>query len=111
MLGSGDDTTIAPEASFRLWSERALVDLRIRLRDERGKLVPTRDQLTVGEGTVYVIRPQSPLAPGSKFELFIDGQDGPSPQDLEGTAYATLSITFRTSGEKPPPPPKVRKRR
>lgn len=96
---------VAPESTIVLSSELALVDLRVRLLDENGKLVPTRDRATVGKGTSYEVRPAQPLVTGTNYRIEIDGQRARNPADVEGTSYAVRTFTFRTSGEKPPPPP------
>lgn len=96
---------VAPESTIMLRSELALVDLRVRLLDENGKLVPTRDRATVGKGTSYEVRPAEPLVTGTNYRLEIDGQKARHPTDVEGTTYAVRTFAFRTSGEKPPPPP------
>lgn len=96
---------IAPESAIILTSEHALVDLRVRLLDEAGKLVPTRDRATIGAGTVYEVRPAAPLVTGTNYRIEIDGQQSRQPSDVAGTSYAPQSFAFRTLGEKPPPPP------
>lgn len=111
LLTDGPTEKIPPESTIRLRSERALTDLRVRLLDEAGKLVPTRDRGSVGEGTRYEIRPVEPLITGSAYRLIVDGQYERFAKDLEGTSYATLELHFRTDGEKPPPPPPPKPKR
>jgi len=111
LLPDTQNATIPAGAHFRLFSERALVDLRIKLVDEDGKLVPTRDRATVGAGTNYEIRPVEALVTGTRYRLVVDGQFQPYAKDVEGTSYSSRSFEFITEGEKPPPPPKVRTRR
>ena len=77
----------------------------MRLLDENGKLVPTRDRATVGTGTSYEVRPAQPLVTGTNYRIEVDGQRAREPSDVEGTSYAVRTFAFRTSGEKPPPPP------
>ncbi len=102
---------VPPTAQLVLSSEEALVDLRIRLRDEAGSLVPSNDRATVGQGTLYELRPRDPLLPGTTYRLLIDGQRSPFAKDAAGQSYAPRTLTFRTAGEKPPPPPPAKKRR
>jgi len=97
--------SVAPESTIVVSSDHALVDLRVRLLDEGGKLVPTRDRATIGKGTVYEVRPAEPLVTGTAYRLEIDGQRQRQPSDVAGTAYAPQSFAFRTAGEKPAPPP------
>ncbi|HEY0838562.1 MAG TPA: hypothetical protein VGD74_00105 [Vulgatibacter sp.] len=102
---------VAPESTFVLRSEVALVDLRVRLLDENGKLVPTRDRAVAGNGTSYEVRPAEPLVTGTNYRLEIDGQRARHPTDVEGTTYAVQTFAFRTSGEKPAPPPPAAKKK
>lgn len=111
-LRQGDNEERLPtEVAFELRSERAFPDLRMRLFDERGRLVPSEESATVGDGTTYTLRPSAPLITGSAYKLVVDSQEGSQPRDVEGESYAPASFSFQTEGEKPPPPRRRRGRR
>lgn len=97
-----------PEAWFLVRSEHALPQLRVRLFDEAGRMVPTQDEAQVGQGSRYRLHPSEPLVPGSLYRLVIDSQEGANLRDVDGTVYLPRTLPFRTLGEKPTPtsPPK-----
>ncbi|AKU90948.1 hypothetical protein AKJ08_1335 [Vulgatibacter incomptus] len=105
--GAGDTNAegIPAEATIVLTSEHALTDLRIRLVDEAGKLVPSDDRATIGKGTRYELRPQGGLVTGTRYRLLVDGNSSSHPSSVDGTTFAGRSFSFRTAGEKPAPPP------
>lgn len=91
-------------------SELAFPDLRARLFDEGGRLVPSEDRAEIGQGSRYELRPKEPLVTGTVFRLVIDGQDGSTSFDVTSVGYLGGAWVFRTEGEKPPPDPSPRRR-
>jgi hypothetical protein len=105
------DTAIPPGATLELSSPLALVDVRFRVFDEEDRLLPVREQISVGKGTQVAIAPEEPLLPGSSFRLEIAGQLNPYPTAVDGTHFGDRVLRFHTTGEKPPPPPPPKKHR
>jgi hypothetical protein len=97
--------------ALRIVSAHALVDLRVRLLDEAGRLVPAKDEAHVGKGTRYELHPSQPLTPGTVYRVAVDGQEGSNPVDVAAISFAPVTIAFRTAGEKPAPPPPQQKKR
>lgn len=86
-----------------------LSDVRVRLFDESKRLLPASDSTSSGARmTVVDIVPTAPLVPGTAYGIRIDGFIGELPTAPDGTTYGSMSISFRTDGQKPAPPPKAK---
>lgn len=111
-LEPGEHQGLLPlEVAFELRSDHAFPDLRLRLFDEAGRMVPGEESITVGEGTRATWRPSAPLIPGTAYKLVVDGQAGQHLVDAGGERFAQGIFSFRTEGEKPAPPPSRRRGR
>ena len=102
-LGGRDlECPIAPDSLVELWLP-SLADVRVRLLDESHRLVPSDDRLSsdgVGQSR-YLIQPESPLVPGTKHFVRVDGLVDDLPTAIDGAQYRPVRVSFVTSGEKP----------
>lgn len=90
---------VDPAATFVLESASAFPDLRVRLFDRSGRIVPTEDEISIGRGSRYLLRPTEALEASETFRLFVDGAQESRVRDVEGEAYRPRSFRFRTSAE------------
>ena len=85
---------LPPDAQIELVSPRAFKTVRARLFDARDRLVPSKDDVSIGRGTTLRIAPQEPLEPGNSYRIVIDDALEGMPRDIENTAYEPRTIRF-----------------
>lgn len=102
----GDRQPLPPEeetggvsrgASFEVRSPLAFRTVRVRLLDGRDRVVPSRDQVTIGQGTVVRIAPEEPLAEGGGYRILVDDPHGPLVRDIEGRGWLLREFRFRVA--------------
>lgn len=89
-----------------------LADVRVRLLDDSHRLVPSSDYFTSDHDQGrYLIQPESPLVPGTKHFVRVDGLVEALPTAVDGAQYRSVRVSFVTSGEKPPKEPRSKKKK
>jgi hypothetical protein len=89
--------------SLRIELWQRLADFRVRLLDDRGRLIP--HEALVGQvpgrrwgqkvepgGTWVEVHPTDGFPPGRPVRLLIDGENGPRPLDIHGKGYEDLAL-------------------
>ena len=90
----GSTQTVPPDARLELTSPRAFKSLRARLFDDRDRLVPSSDEIAIGQGTTIRVQPQEPLEPGASYRILVDDARDGMPRDIEDTLFEPRSFRF-----------------
>jgi hypothetical protein len=106
----GPNEGIDPGARFEIDLPR-MADVRVRLIDSARRAVPSSDRLSSEAATRYELKPSTPLDPGSRYSLLVDGLSNDFPVDAAGRQCETALVELKTSGEKPRPAPGPRRKR
>jgi hypothetical protein len=104
-LARDAETVVDPAASFELELSGRLTDARLVLLDSADAHVAARSTREVGGQTRLTLAPASPLVPGSRYVLRVEGAGTREVRDGE-RAYAPLSFPLLAAGTPPPPEPK-----
>ncbi len=97
--------------SLRIELWQRLADFRVRLLDDRGRILPhealvgqvpgrTRGDRVEPGGTWVEVHPTEGFPPGRPVRVVIDGENGPRPLDIHGKGYEDL--TLDAVGDTPP---------
>ena len=97
-------TTIDPSSTFRVVLSGRSLDARLALLDREEAAVPAVALAEVGETTVLTLSPASPLSPGSRYRLRLDGAVTSDLHLGEGS-YTPAVYSLKVAGEPPPPRP------
>jgi len=109
-LGRAELTVIEIGAQFNVEVPVALRDARLSLLDGDGAMVPGAGGAELGASwTRFHLAPDSPLVPGSRYALQIDGAVERNLKDASGHAYVPARWSLLTAGEKPKAEPKKQK--
>lgn len=96
------ESTVAPQARFRVEAGAPLADARLALYDAQESMVPVEEEDEIGSAASrYQITPSKPLRPGSRYTLRLEGAAGRDIRDLDDRRYRPLSFSILTAGEPP----------
>ncbi|HET6412694.1 MAG TPA: hypothetical protein VFG53_11590 [Anaeromyxobacter sp.] len=98
------ETTVDPSSTFRVVLSGRSLDARLALFDREEAAVPAAALAEVGETTVLTLSPASPLSPGSRYRLRLDGAVT-SDLHLGDRSYTPAIYPLKVAGEPPPPRP------
>lgn len=87
-------------STFRVVLEGRLADARLSLLDGGDSLVASEGTREVGARTTLALTPAAPLAPGTPYQLRLDGASSREVHDAEGHALEPLSLPLLVAGEK-----------
>jgi hypothetical protein len=107
------ETVVDPAATFRVELAAEIPDGRLVLLDAADAIVPASGTREVGATTRFTLSPATPLVPGSRYVLRLDGARTRELEDAAGRAFAPVSLSVLVAGEppKPEPRPPPRKKR
>ncbi|WP_373049120.1 hypothetical protein [Vulgatibacter sp.] len=94
IAAEGTTENVPPDARLELTSPRAFRTLRVRLFDERDRLVPSADEIAIGQGTTIRLAPNEPLEPGASYRILVDDARENFPRDIEDQAWAPRDFRF-----------------
>jgi hypothetical protein len=114
-LAQDAETVVDPASSFHVELPGRIADARLVLLDASDAHVEARSTHEVGGKTQLTLAPASPLVPGSRYVLRVEGATAREVREGD-RAYAPISFTLLAAGTPPPPEPKkkpkkLRKRR
>jgi len=110
-LDPASETVVDPGASFELVLSARVSDARLVLLDAQEAQLPAEGSVEVGRRTTLTVSPASPLVPGSRYRLRLEGAVGRELHDAGGRAFEPLSLPVLAAGTPPPPDPPARKKR
>jgi hypothetical protein len=110
-LARDGETVVDPAASFAVELATAVQDGRLVLLDAQDAHLAATHSREVGATTRFSLAPASPLVPGSRYLLRLEGATGREMRDASGGVLAPLSFAVLAAGTPPPPEPKKRTRR
>ena len=112
-LTPGGEVVVHPAATFELDLSARVADARLVLVDARDDLVAASGSRELAAGTRLTLAPATPLVPGSRYVLRLDGVTDRELHDDAGRAFSAVSLPLLAAGSPPPPQPKkpARKRR
>jgi hypothetical protein len=96
------ETEIDPASSFLVELSGKLRDARLVLLDPANAHVPAKSTREVGKITRLTLAPSSPLVPGSRYVLRVEGASRREIRD-GARSYAPFSFRMLASGTAPPP--------
>jgi hypothetical protein len=105
-LARDGETVVDPAASFAVELATAVQDGRLVLLDAQDAHLAATHSREVGATTRFSLAPASPLVPGSRYLLRLEGATGREMRDASGGALAPLSFPVLAAGTPPPPEPK-----
>lgn len=105
LLARDAETVVDPASTFELELSARLADARLVLLDSAEAHVAGRSTREVGASTRLTLAPASPLVPGSRYVLRVEGAATREVRDGE-RAWAPLSFPILAAGTPPPPEPK-----
>jgi hypothetical protein len=101
---------VDPAARFQVELAVPLIDARLALVDSDDALVAAAESHEIGATwSRFLLVPDAPLRPGTKYALRIDGASDREAHDADGRAYQITVWELRTTGEPPPPEPAPKK--
>jgi len=106
-LSAAAETVVDPAATFEIEIAARLHDARLVLLDAADAQVAARDVREVGATTRLTLAPETPLAPGARYLLRVDGASRREMHDADGRAFAPLVFPLLAAGT--PAPPETRK--
>ncbi len=104
-LSLEDETVVDPATVFRVELAAEISDGRIVLLDAADAMVPATGTREVAATTRFTLTPASPLVPGSRYVLRLDGARTRELKDVAGVALAPVSLKVLVAGEPPKPEP------
>jgi hypothetical protein len=104
---------VDPAATFEVELAPRLDDARLVLVDAAGAHVAAKDVREGAATTRLTLAPATPLVPGSRYVLRVDGAAVREMHDGDGRAFEPLGFAVLVAGTPPPPEPKkpTKKRR
>jgi hypothetical protein len=114
-LSAAAETLVDPASAFQVEVTGRLEDARLVLLDGADAHVPATSTRELGASTRLTLAPASPLVPGSRYVLRVEGASKREVRDGE-RSYAPSSFALLAAGTPPPPeskkkPKSKRKRR
>jgi len=106
-LSAAAETVVDPAATFEIEIAARLHDARLVLLDAADAQVAARDVREVGATTRLTLAPETPLAPGARYLLRVDGASRREMHDADGRAFAPLVFPLLAAGT--PAPQETRK--
>jgi hypothetical protein len=103
-LSPSDEIVVDPGARFEIELSVAAPDARLALIDASDAHVAAEAALEIGSTTRLSLTPASPLVPGSRYVLRLDGAVSRELHDTAGRAYAPAGFPILAAGTPPPPP-------
>lgn len=107
-LAADGETAVDPSATFRVVLTGPSPDARLALHDGADAAVPASATVEIGETTLLTLVPSSPLVPGSRYQLRLDGAVT-RELHLADRTFTPAIYLVKATGE-PPPRPAPRKR-
>jgi hypothetical protein len=101
-LSLATETTVEPGSSFRVELPVALADARLSLLDASDAMVPSTGSREVGQATLLALRPTSPLPPGARLRLRVDGVATRELHGADGRRFAPLEWLVLVAGDLEP---------
>lgn len=101
-LDGGGETTVSPKATFRVELPPSLADARLSLLDAGDAMLPSSGTREVGQATVLTLTPASPLPPGVRLRLRVDGAATRELHAADGRRFAPLEWQVLVAGETEP---------
>jgi hypothetical protein len=102
-----EEAVVDPAAKFRVDLGAPVSDGRLVLLDAADAMVPGTGTREVGDTTAFTLAPASPLTPGTRYVLRLDGARTRDLHDAAGKAFSPVTMPILVAGERPPPPPKA----
>jgi hypothetical protein len=99
------ETVVDPASTFRVVLSARIADARLLLLDADDAAVPAKETREVGTVTTLTLAPASPLRPGSRYALRLDGARTRDLHDEAGAAHAPFTLPVLAAGTPPPPEP------
>jgi hypothetical protein len=110
-LAHDGETVVDPASSFDVELAAPVRSVRLVLLDVADAHVAATAVREVGQATRLSLTPASPLVPGSRYVLRLEGAGGRELLDGAGAPLAPLSFALLAAGTPPPPEPKRPARR
>jgi hypothetical protein len=104
------ETVVDPASSFRVVLAARFDDARLLLLDAADAAVPAKGTRVVGTSTALTLSPTTPLRPGSRYQLRVDGDRTRDLHDETGAAHAPFTLPVLAAGTPPPPEPPPKKK-
>ncbi|HVI96471.1 MAG TPA: hypothetical protein VM753_20805 [Anaeromyxobacter sp.] len=101
-LAPAEETVVDAGATFRIEIAGSLSDGRLVLLDAANAMVPASGTREVGDASTFTLAPSTPLVPGSRYALRLDGARTRELHDATGRAFAPMSLAILVAGEPPP---------
>jgi hypothetical protein len=101
-LAPAEETVVDAGATFRIEIAGALSDARLVLLDAANAMVAASGTREVGDASTFTLAPSTPLVPGSRYALRLDGARTRELHDATGRAFAPMSLAILVAGEPPP---------
>jgi hypothetical protein len=110
-LSRDGETVVDPASSFRVVLGAKLEDARLSLHDGDDAVISSKGTREVGATTALTLSPATPLVPGSRYHLRVDGDRARDLHDDAGGVHAPFTLALLVAGQPPPPPPPQKKKR
>jgi hypothetical protein len=103
---------VDPASAFEVRSPVAFQAARLVLLDSRDAMVPSVAEAEVGpSGSRFVLTPQEPLTPASRYVLRLEGLESRLVRSADGRTFEPMAVPFRVAGEPPAAPPRKAKKK
>jgi hypothetical protein len=102
-LAADGETAVDPSARFRVVLAEPSRDARLTLYDATDAAVPASAATEIGDTTVLTLAPAAPLAPGSRYQLRLDGA-GSRELHTGDRTLTPAAFLLRAAGEPPQAP-------
>jgi hypothetical protein len=105
-LLSTEVTTVDPNATFRVVLRGTAVDVRLVLLDSADAMASSAGARESGPRTTLTLQPATPLRPGTRYRLRVDGATAREVRLADGTTRAPVDLELLVAGELEPRPQK-----
>ncbi len=96
------ESTVEPQARFRVEAGAPLADARLALYDAQESMVPVEEEDEIGSAASrYQVTPSRPLRPGARYTLRLEGAAGRTVRDLDDRRYRPISFSVLVAGQAP----------